>query len=125
MVVSDSGVVGTWMGGLGPVVAFEGIAGTWMLGLGRKGEGVGVLGASSSSSCTSAAVALVAGFFGAGGTGCADFPLLGDLEVFADGAKFSNSFLASSTSMWSFHFSLSFDVDITAPANQMSIIGCQ
>src|SRR5579859_7298852 len=113
MVVSDSGVAGTWMGGLGPVAAFEGVAGTWMLGLGRMGEGVGVLGASSSSSCTSATVALVAGFFGAGGTGCADFPLLGDLEVFVDGAKFSNSFLAPSTSMWSFHFSLSFDVDIS------------
>src|SRR5579859_750318 len=42
MVVSDSGVVGTWMGGLGPVVAFEGVAGTWMLGLGWMGEGVGV-----------------------------------------------------------------------------------
>ena len=106
------GVAGTWMGGLGPVVAFEGIAGAWMLGLGWTGEGVGVLGASSSSSYSLGAVALVAGFFGAGGTGCANFPLLGDLEVLVDGAKFSNSFLASSTNMWSFHFSLSFDVDI-------------
>src|SRR5579859_7357082 len=115
MVVSDSGVAGTWMGGRGPVVACECVAGTWMLGLGQMGEGEGVLGASSSSSsssCISAAVALVAGFFGAGGTGCAVFPLLGDLEVFVDGAKFSNSLLASSTSMWSFHFSLSFNVDI-------------
>src|SRR5579859_2274532 len=94
------------------------------------GEGLGVLGALSSSSCTSAAVVLVAGFFGAGGTGCADFPLLGDLEVFVNGAKFSNSFLASSTSMWSFHFSLSFDVDIffsstpTSNYNQNFMKGC-
>jgi hypothetical protein len=105
IVVSDSGVAGAWMTGLGALV---GVVGTWMLGLGRVG--VGELGPSSSSSA--GAVALVAGFLGAGGAVSFNGPLVGDLEVFVDGAKPSNSFLVLSTTIWSPTFSLSLAVDI-------------
>jgi hypothetical protein len=106
MIVSDSGVAGTWMAGLGALV---GVVGTWMLGLGWVG--VGELGPSSSSSAS--AVALIAGFLGAGGAVSFNGPLVGDLEVFVDGAKPSNSFLALSTTIWSPTFSLSLAVDIS------------
>ena len=87
-------------------------------GAGEVGEGVGVLGASSSSSCSSVAVALwLLVSSGQVGLRCTDVSLLGDLSIFVDDAKISNSFSSSSSSSSvsicrPFHFALTFDVDI-------------